>query len=171
MIHQHSTLVYRPLLLPLFPMLHSPHILTPYLNLFFSTTIPTFLKLFTFFDRYFHCRVIFPFVRTYIPSQYFHPLTLIPFYMTRYPIMSTSFSLLQNHIVCANIIGSTFHQYERRVSIAVSTPAWHAVVRVWSPDQACCIMCKNLALRGRVSLVVRGSSVVGAPLRNLSNSV
>ena len=71
---------------------------------------------------------------------------------------------------------------ERRDSIVVSTPAWHAVVRGSIPclDQACYIRCKNLALNIRdcvslclleetlkaigpfylVYIVERGSSVV-----------
>ena len=53
----------------------------------------------------------------------------------------------------------------------VSTSAWHALVR--SSDQACYIRCKNLALNisDCVSLVGHGSSVVGAPLRNLGKFV
>ena len=54
-------------------------------------------------------------------------------------------------------------------AVVVSTPSF----RVRSLDQACYIRCINLALdiRDCVSLVGRGSSVVGAPLRNLAKFV
>ena len=58
---------------------------------------------------------------------------------------------------------------KRRSSVAVSPSAWHAVVRGSFPGPGMLYFrCKNLALDIAycVSLVGRGSSVVGASLRN-----
>ena len=63
---------------------------------------------------------------------------------------------------------------QRRGSAVVRTSAWHAVVLGSIPGPGMLYFCcKNLALdiRDCVSLVGRGSSVVGAPLRNLGKFV
>ena len=63
--------------------------------------------------------------------------------------------------------------YERHGSVVVSTSAWHAVIRgsILGPGVLYFRLKSWLSTLETVSLVGRGSSVVGASLRNLGKFV